>query len=202
MNNSIGRKKILIGAGGHSKVLNDILTLNDEFIDYVCDRKISTVYTNFEKIEEEEIKKFDKNSVSIINGIGMLPGQNKRIEIYKKFTSIGFTFETLIHKNSIISESAIISDGVQVLAGAIIGPNSFVGSNSIVNTKASIDHDCNIGSSVHIAPGAIICGDVEIGDNTFVGAGSIIVNGSKINSNSIIKAGELVYNNKNTSKDS
>ena len=48
-----------------------------------------------------------------------------------------------------------------------------IGANSIVNTRASVDHDCRIGETVHIAPGVTLSGAVTIGDGTHIGTGAV-----------------------------
>ena len=48
------------------------------------------------------------------------------------------------------------------MAGTIIQTNTTIADNSIINTGALIDHDCQIGSHIHIAPGTKISGSVNI----------------------------------------
>ncbi len=36
----------------------------------------------------------------------------------------------------------------------------------IINTRASVDHDCELGDFVHVGPGAVITGSVTVGNGT------------------------------------
>jgi acetyltransferase-like isoleucine patch superfamily enzyme len=70
-----------------------------------------------------------------------------------------------------------------------------LGEACIVNSNASVDHECQIGNGVHIAPGATLCGRVTVGDTSFIGAGSVILPRVKIGKNSIVGAGSIVTKN-------
>jgi acetyltransferase EpsM len=47
-----------------------------------------------------------------------------------------------------------------------------VGKNVIINTSCIIEHECFLGDTVHIAPGAVLAGNVTIGERTF-GRGTV-----------------------------
>ena len=57
----------------------------------------------------------------------------------------------MVHPAVIISKSAKVAEDTQVMAGAVVQTGAGVGPNSIINTRASVDHDCRIGETVHIA---------------------------------------------------
>ena len=81
------------------------------------------------------------------------------------------------------------------MAGAVINTGTEVGIGAIVNTCSSIDHDCRIGSFVHVAVGAHLCGNVTIGDDTWIGAGAVVSNNTDIFGGCIIGAGAVVIRN-------
>ena len=70
---------------------------------------------------------------------------------------------TLIHPNATVADSAQIGAELVIMAGAVINPYAQLGKGCIVNTRASVDHDCNVGDYVHVAVGAHLCGTVEVG---------------------------------------
>jgi UDP-perosamine 4-acetyltransferase len=78
------------------------------------------------------------------------------------------------------------------MAGAVINAHAKIGELGIINTRASIDHDCEIGDGVHIAPGVTMAGNVTVGDGSLIGVGASIVPGIIIGSDSIIGAGAVV----------
>jgi acetyltransferase-like isoleucine patch superfamily enzyme len=64
-----------------------------------------------------------------------------------------------------------------------------------LNTAASVDHDCRIGDSVHIGPGARLAGLVTVGNATWIGIGSVIRESVHIGDNVLLGAGSLVLKN-------
>ena len=81
------------------------------------------------------------------------------------------------------------------MAGAVIQAGVRVAENTIINTKTSVDHDCQIGSHVHLAPGVTVCGNVKIGDSVHVGSGATIIQGIIVGPRCLIGAGTLVRSN-------
>ena len=79
------------------------------------------------------------------------------------------------------------------MAGCVIQTGTNIGANSIVNTRASIDHDCTIGETVHIAPGVTLSGNVRVGDRTHIGTGAVVIQGIAIDADSLVAAGAVVY---------
>ena len=73
--------------------------------------------------------------------------------------------------------------------------NSHIGKQVIVNTGASVDHDCEVGDFVHIAPQATLCGGALIGEGTIVGANSTILPGVKVGKWCTIAAGAVISRN-------
>lgn len=185
---------ILIGAGGHARVLLDIAKLPPLMAEIVCDPKLAVASWYGLTVLEEEVVLRNRagQQVKIINGIGHLAGDGLREKVYRRIKSMGYAFASAIHKTACISPCARAEEGVQVMAGAIIQSGAYVGENTIINTRASVDHDCGIGAHVHVAPGATICGGVTVGDGAFIGAGSTIIQGIKIGKNAIVGAGTVV----------
>lgn len=189
---------ILMGAGGHSSVLLDIINLKELNIVGVCDptliKKNIKEWNNLPVLGNDEyLKELNTNTYKIINGVGSVPNSNRRLELQKFIDGNGFSSPTLIHPFTSISQNAHISEkGVQIMAGSIIQGGTKVMNNVILNTNVSIDHDCVIRDNANISPGAVVCGNVEIEENVFVGCGARIINNVKIGKNSIIGAGSVI----------
>ena len=186
----------VLGAGGHSSVLVDILKGNGENIDaiYSPEQDISRLSLSDIKncSDENALLEEDPSNIVLVNGIGSLPGNALRKVIFNKFSEQGFIFKKVISKHAIVSPYAILGEGVQVLAGAIIQAGAKVGDNSIINTGAIIEHDCIIGDHNHIAPGATLSGQVITGDNVHIGTGGVVIQSINIGSDTIIAAGAIV----------
>jgi len=188
---------IIIGGGGHAKVLIETLNLLATEIVGIVDPNINQEQIYGLKVlrSDQEVFKYIPAKFKLINGIGSIGVTVKRREIYEFYKNKGYFFASVIHPSAIISSDVELGEGVQLMAGVIIQPGSKIGENTIVNTRVSIDHDCEIGNHVHLAPGATLSGLVKIGSGTHIGTGASIIQNISIGENSIIGAGSVVIRN-------
>lgn len=120
-------------------------------------------------------------------------GDNRiRAKVAAAMQAAGFTLASAVHPAAILSPSATIGAGVVVMAGAVVNARTTIGELAILNTRSAVDHDCTIGTAVHVAPGATLAGSVRLGDGVFVGAGATIVPGVGVGAWTIVGAGSLV----------
>lgn len=187
---------IIVGGGGHAKVLLDTLKSKNIEIIGITDpdgKKHNFMIEGIRVIgTDDELDNYSVNDVLLVNGLGSIKDTIKRRTVYESLKNKGFSFSDVIHQSAVIASSVRIEEGVQVMAGAVIQPGCVINENTIVNSSASIDHDCLIGKNVHIAPGVTLSGEVEVEDNVHVGAGVTIIQGVKIGQNSLIGAGSVV----------
>lgn len=187
---------IIIGSGGHSKVLIDVLLLNKVNILGIAYADLSQRGKSLLGIsvigDDDAVFKYEPSKIHLVNGIGSVGLPIKRKRVFDKFKDKGFTFTSVIHPSAVIASDIKICEGAQIMAGAIIQPGSRIGLDTIVNTKASVDHDCIIGDHVHIAPGVTISGGVRVGNGVHIGTGAIVIQGINIADGSLVGAGSLV----------
>lgn len=188
-------KIVVIGGGGHAKVLISILKKIDKYniVGYsdIIDKGLilNVPYVGTDDILKN-LYKLKKVRLAAV-GIGQIKNIELRKAVIEKISTIGFQFPAIISPKSIINEDVMISEGAVVMDGALLQPGVTIGRYSIINTGSKIDHDCKIGDYVHIAPGVTVCGNVKIGHYSFIGAGSTIVNNVVIKDNQFIKANSL-----------
>jgi sugar O-acyltransferase (sialic acid O-acetyltransferase NeuD family) len=186
---------IILGAGGHSKVLIEMLKRNGtEIIGIVDPAFRKNTYINDVPVigDDSCVENHPADKIRLINGVGSIPGQNKRISIANTFRIKGYRFARVVDLNSCVASDAKLSEGVQIMPGVVIQPGVSIGPDTIVNTGVNIDHDCKIGSNVHIAPGATLCGNVIVHDEVHIGSGTTVIQSVEIGKNCIIGAGSLV----------
>jgi sugar O-acyltransferase (sialic acid O-acetyltransferase NeuD family) len=190
---------IIIGAGGHAKVLIDALKLLGAPVLGISESEPARRNTELLGIpiicDDPGVKQYPAESVVLVNGIGGVKDTTLRTEVFTRFKMWGYVFSRVIHSAAVISADTLLDEGVQVMAGAILQAGVRVGENSIINTKTSVDHDCQIGRHVHLAPGVTLCGNVQIGDSVHVGSGATIIQGINVGPRSVIGAGTLVQKN-------
>lgn len=180
---------IIIGAGGHAKVVIDaILTMNPacELIvkddnPFLCGKKILNIPIQL------SIDAATHGKWPIHIAIG---DNNIRAQFYHHYKH--HSAATIIHPNASVAKSAFIGEGSFIAAGAVIGPNTILGKGCIINHNAVIDHDCIVGDFCHIAPNATLGGAVNIANTCTIGANSTILPLIKISENATVGAGAVV----------
>lgn len=191
-------KIIGLGAGGHAKVLLEILQLEAtyEFVGLLdprrelWDSKVMGVSVLGDDNLIPELRARGVTHAFI--GLGGVGDNSHRARIYNLLIERGFELVKTIHSHAIISKSARIGDGAMIMAGAIINAESIVGNNVIINTGSIVEHDCVIGDHVHIASGACLAGGVWLGENAHIGLGASVRQCVRIGKNAIVGAGAVV----------
>lgn len=190
------RPVVIIGAGGHARVLISTLKALQRGIVGILHPDETMIGQTIDGIpvigNDEKICEYAPDAVELVNGIGSTSSTTKRHDIFETFKKDGYSFATIEHLAALIADNVKLGEGVQIMAGAIIQTGCIIGNNTIINTGAIIDHDCIIGDHVHIAPGAVLSGGVKIGALTHVGTGATIIQGAEIGGNSLIGAGAVV----------
>jgi UDP-perosamine 4-acetyltransferase len=189
-------KVIVVGDGGHAKVVIDILKeIGDyEIIGVTSKDKDKDEFFGIPVLGNDEILEFykDKGIKSIALGIGGFRDNQLRTQLFNMFTERGFNIINAIHPKAIISKTARIGTGVVIFAGVILNPEVKIGSNVIIATGATIDHVTAIKDHCLISAGVTVGANVRIGEGTLCALGSKIISGINIGSNSLIAAGAVV----------
>lgn len=174
---------VIIGAGGHGRVVANIAMLNgyDDIVFLDDSPSVSVA---------GPVKDFNKYlSADFVVAIG----NNKiRKDIQQQLELEHANFVSLIHPRAVVSSDIKIGSGSVVMAGAVINPGAIIGNGVIINTCSSVDHDCMIADFVHISVGTHIAGNVSIGAETMVGAGATVINNVSVCENCLIGAGAVV----------
>ncbi len=187
-------KLLIIGAGGHGKVVADIAlkTMKWNEISYIDDDTEKKMILGFNIID------IISNTFKYINEYDVLIaiGNNEvRETIQNNLEKQGASIPILIHPTAVIGKDVQISSGSIVMANAVINSCTQIGKGCIINTAAIVEHDNKIGNFVHISPNATTGGNVNIGDRTWLGLSSTVKNNVEICKDCVIGASGLVLNN-------
>ena len=190
------RKVVILGAGGHAKVVLDSLQAQGITVDGVVDPELARTKSVWRSVPvlggDAYLLELDPQRFWVVNGLGSLPGNDLRQKVFNKFKLAGFQFLSVVHPSTFIGSGVTLGEGAQIMAGSIIQADCQIGNNVIVNTGAKLDHDCTVGADVHIAPGVTISGDVVIEDSVHVGTGACVIQGVTIGCGAVIGAGTVV----------
>ncbi|MBD1378861.1 acetyltransferase [Metabacillus arenae] len=190
-------KIAIIGNGGHSKVIQDIIDSieGNQIIGYFDDMyKKLELKNNIYFGPVLSIKEIMNESYEFKIVISI--GENKvRKSIAQKLSISNEYYATFIHKSAIVSSSAKIGYGTVVMPNVVINADTKIGNHAIINTSAVVEHDNSIGDFVHVSPNATLTGSVSIEDGAHIGAGATIIPDINIGKWAKIGAGATVIHN-------
>jgi len=195
----MGKKIVLVGGGGHCKsILSSIDTnLYSDIVIIDSPEKVG------DTVDGVLIAGTDDDLQKLYNGgytkafvtVGTTSCSQKRQNIYESLKKIGFSFPSIIDSSAVIAKSAVIEEGVFVGKNAVVNAGAQISRFSIINTGAIVDHDCCIGSFVHLSPGVILSGVATVGNNTHIGTGSCVKQCVTIGESTTIGMGSVVLRN-------
>lgn len=195
------RSVIVIGAGGHARVVADALLCAGANVLGFTDTDASLWGRTLVGLpvlgSDDVLARYAPGTVVLANGLGIIDARSAtlRRRVQEELASSGWTFTGVRHPSSIVSPQAQLAVDAQVLAGAVVQTGASVGAGTIINTRAVIEHDVTLGDWSHVAPGAVVCGDVKIGGSTHIGAGATVSQGLRVGSRCLIGLGAAVVSN-------
>ncbi len=183
---------LIYGAGGHGKVVADIVEKEGTCrIAGLIDDALTETTLGYEILGEgEDVERIMKEG---IRAAIVAVGDNRtRGKIQARLLAAGLEIVSAIHPMASVARGATIGLGTVVAAGAVVGPDAVVGEGCIVNHCASVDHDCSIGALAHVAPGANIGGGVLVEEGALIGTGASVKPGLHIGAGSVVGMGATV----------
>lgn len=188
-------KIIVIGGGGHAKVLISVLQKADWNITGYTDIKGDEAVLDVPRLGSDAVLEnliYKHSRYNAVIGIGKIDLSNRRLVLQDRFEGLGFHFPVIISPDSVVNRDVLMGAGTVVFDGAVINSGTSTGRACIMNTNCTVEHDCILGNNVHIAPGAILCGGSTIGDNCMIGAGAVVIQKVHISAGCLIGAGAVV----------
>jgi len=187
-------KIILIGAGGHSKVIQDMIAvqqnyelyavLDDAFEQMEMKDGIIQAHTSF--LDELDMEEY-KFCIAI--------GHNAtRKRLFEHFSIPIGQYATIIHHSAVVSATASIGYGTVILPNAVINANAVIGDHGIINTNAVVEHDNELADYVHISPSATLSGTVTVEEGAHIGTNATVIPQQLIGKWTTIGAGAVVIN--------
>lgn len=186
---------LLVGGGGHCLTVIDSLPHDYYKKIGIVDKPELTVQTLIDIPFvgcDDNLKSLRNRYDSAFISLGSVGNWRKREKLAKLLKKLNFTIAIIVHSKAFVSRNAILSPGILAASRCTVNACAAIGEMCILNTGCIVEHDCNIESYTHIAPGAIICGGVKIGKGTHIGAGSVIKEGITIGQNVLIGIGSVV----------
>ncbi len=191
------RGTVLLGGGGHARVVGECLRLIGMPVGGVCDDDPTPAAgeppLSLATLGPLSLLISDPGFLASRTWMLALGSLELRRRLLDALEGVGEAISA-IHPSAKVSPSATIGEGTWVGPGAIVHTAAVVGEHAIVNSGAIVEHDCRVGENVHVAPGAAIGGDVRIGADTLVGIGARVLPGVRIGAGCVIGVGAAVVN--------
>ena len=188
-------KLVIVGAGGHGKVVLDILRaagLHEPvgFIDSSAGRSGSLfgglpvfgTANVLPKLRQQGIR-------GAIVAIGDCRARQKYAPLLR---GEGFELLNAIHPTASISGDAVLGKNVVVAAQVSVCTEARINDSAILNTSCVVDHECEIGEAAHVCPGANLAGRVRVGTGAWIGIGANVIQCLSIGDHAIVGAGAVV----------
>jgi sugar O-acyltransferase (sialic acid O-acetyltransferase NeuD family) len=182
---------VVIGAGGHSKVVVEAALSSGLAPVAVFDDDSSTWNTVVCGVPVkpggvDAARKFAKNRQCVI-----AVGSNvQRKSIFLRLK--GLSWSPVIHARACVSPLAKVGVGAFIGANAVVQAGATIEAHAIVNTSASVDHDSRVGVFAHVGPGTHLPAHVTVGDGALLGTGCCARPGVKIGPWATVGAGAAV----------
>jgi UDP-perosamine 4-acetyltransferase len=186
---------IILGAGGHGKVVLDILLAQGAyrpvgFVDdnpamagrLVCGLPVLGRLTDLPRLRGDGLR-------HAIIAIGDNPARLRHRPVLEGH---GFELVTAIHPTAYVSPRSTIGRGVVVAPRASLVVDCVVGDLAIVNTAAVVDHEGDLREGAHVGPAAALSGRVRLGQGAFVGTGAAVIQGRQVGRFATVGAGAAV----------
>lgn len=178
----MNKEVIIIGAGGHGRVIADIVKKSGDILFGYLDDDLSK--PNVIGKIDDCIKYTEKFFIIAVGDNGI------RKTIAQKYPDL--KYYTAIHPSSVAADDAQLGKGTCVMAHAVLSASAVVGEHCIINTASVIEHDDKVGNYSHVSPGSVLCGNVKLGECVHIGAGAIVKNNVSITSDCVVGAGATV----------
>lgn len=188
---------VVLGSGGHAKVLADAIEMQglhrivgwlDRF------RSVGEQFLGREVLgSEDDLPALVASRA--IRGVIVAIGDNfARAAVSGRIRAIApaLQFITVVHPSAVVARDATLGLGSVVLAGAVIGASARVGEGCIVNTKASLDHDSVMDAFSSLAPGVTTGGNCRVGTCSAVSIGATVLHKVQIGAHCVVGAGAVL----------
>ena len=179
---------IVIGAGGHGKVIADIVLSSGDivkgFLDDTADLQGKSVVGFPVLGVTADYKNFMDCEFVIAVG---------NPYVREKISDLPVKWYTAIHPSAVISSLGVeIGEGTVIMANAVVNPCAKIGRHCIINTGAMVEHDNLLENFVHLSPNCALAGTVKVGKSTHIGVGVCVKNNVNITHDCVIGAGAAV----------
>ena len=187
---------VIIGAGGHGRVVLDILRAAGQFqpVGFVdADTRLAgTKVGGVPVLGPTNILPKLRQQDRVTHAIVAIGDNRTRQRYVVTLAGEGFELVSAIHPTAFVSPTVKLGRNVVVGPNASIITEARLGDATIVNTGAIVEHECELAEAVHVAPGACLAGRVRVGACAFIGIGAQVIQCLAVGEGATVGAGAVV----------
>jgi sugar O-acyltransferase (sialic acid O-acetyltransferase NeuD family) len=182
---------VVYGAGGHGKVVAEILTISGQSVNGFIDDNPALAGTSvigvpvFAAIDWLHLH----SAASVALGIGDNRARERSASLVKRH---GCKLVIAVHPAAVVSRSAKIAEGTAIMPTAVLNPDCEIGEGAIINSGAIVEHDVRVDRYAHLSPNCAIAGGAQIGAYSHIGIGASVLPLKRVGANCIVGAGAVV----------
>lgn len=191
-------KIVVFGAGGHAKVVLDIIKSLERYavvglLDASMELYGTTRWGYKVLGGHDQFAALQKRGIKCL--IVALGDNRQRQAVFEDAVKAGLEPIIVVHPSAQLGSGVKIGLGTLLVAGTVVNIDAVIGENVIINTGATVDHDCRIGSHAHLSPGVHLAGNVTVGELTHIGIGAVVLPNCTIGRDCVVGAGAVVLEN-------
>ncbi len=193
---------IVIGAGGHARVVADALLAAGRTVLGFTDRDATLHGKRILGLQvlgdDTLLAQHDRQGIELALGLGTVGASQdtlQRRSLQLNLQNLGWRMASIRHPSAVVSVFAQVQPGAQLLAACVVQAGARVGEGCIVNTTAVVEHDTTLGAYSHLAPRALLCGNVTVGACSHIGAAAVVRQGLTLGEQTVVAAGAVVVHN-------
>lgn len=186
---------VIVGAGGHARVLLDVLASRGVTPIGVLDprNEPGTFVSGIPVLGDDSwLDSRVGDDLRVIVGIGSTGSVSARAGAFDSLRAQGFTVVGCVHASTVIGSNCRIDPTAQVLPGCVINHSATIGANTVLYSRSTVEHDCIVDDHAYLSPGVTLCGGAHVGPRSFIGAGATILQGVRIGAGALVAAGAVV----------
>lgn len=187
-------RTVMVGAGGHGRVVADLIRLSGhlELVAVVDDdsRTHGGYLDGVEIIGSTALlERHPRAATACVVAIG---DNRTRARIFNLALGLGYHLPPLVHPAAVIARGVKLPSGLIVCAGAVVAPGVRLGSDSLIGANAVLDADCELGDHCRVGPAVVVGCGVRQGAYSTLGAGALVEPSSVIAPDQSVAANTVI----------
>ncbi len=190
-------KLVVLGSGGHAKVIIEILEAMDQFEIVGCssgDPDPPSEVSGYSFLGAfDDLPGLMKKGVKLAAvGVGGWTDNTFRQEVFEMAKEMGFELVKPVHPTVVRPPNVVIGEGTMVGSGAVLMTEAAIGRNVIISSQCLIGHETVIEDHVLVSGAVKVGADVRIRQGALLAFASTVLSRTVVGEDALVAAGAVV----------